>query len=228
MNDQYKGTILLVEDNVELNDVNSRAFELRGYEVYAALTLEKARLHLLHIEPDVILLDVMMPDGSGFDFCHEIRSTTTAHILFLTAMTSHEDMVKGMRIGGDGYIKKPFHPEEMLVKVDAAMRRHGKEKAHIIKKGNLRLDVMSIQAFCDGASLRLTPTEFSLLLLFVKNAGHPLSSDFIYETVWKAPIIKCKNALQTAISKLRRKIEPTGYQISVHRDEGYAFHKSVT
>ena len=76
--------------------------------------------------------------------------------------------------------------------------------------------------------MRLTPTEFSLLLLLVKNAGHPLSSDFIYETVWNVPIIKCKNALQTAISKLRRKIKPTGYQISVHRDEGYVFRKSIT
>jgi len=84
----------------------------------------------------------MLPDGCGFDFCQEIRDSTSAHILFLTARTSHEHMLQGMRIGGDDYIKKPFHPEELLVKVDAAMRRHGKEKACIIKKGNLRLDIM--------------------------------------------------------------------------------------
>ena len=222
----YKGSVLLVEDNVDLNSTNARALELQGYDVYTALTLEKARRHLLLIEPDVILLDVMLPDGNGFDFCQEIRGNTTAHILFLTAKASHEDMMRGMRIGGDAYITKPFHPEEMLVKVEAAMRRRGTEKVQEIKKGHLTLDIMVIQAFDNGESLGLTPIEFSLLLLLVKNEGHYLHPDFIYETVWGAPAINDKNALQTAISKLRRKIEPTGYTIAVLRGNGYSFQKS--
>ena len=223
----YSGSVLLVEDNADLNDVNSRALELRGYEVYTALTIEKARQHLLRIEPDVILLDVMLPDGSGFDFCKEIREGTTAHILFLTAKTSHEDMMQGMSFGGDAYIIKPFHPEEMLVKVDAAMRRRGTDRVQIIKKGDLVLDIMAIQAFDKGDSLRLTPIEFSLLLLLVKNEGHHIKSDVIYETIWKAPIVKDMNALQTAISKLRRKVEPTGYTIVSQRGYGYTFIKNL-
>jgi len=218
--------VLLVEDNDKLNDANSRALELRGYEVYTALTLEKARQHLLWLEPDVILLDVMLPDGNGFDFCKEIREATTAHILFLTAKTSHEDMVRGMRSGGDAYITKPFHPEEMLVKVEAAMRRRRTEGISIIKKGSLALNILAMQAFDNGNSLRLTPIEFSLLLLFVKNEGHPLSAEYIYETVWKVPIVKNKNALQTAISKLRRKIESTGCIITAQRDHGYTFQRT--
>lgn len=219
----YKGTVLLVEDNIDLNQANARALELRGYEVYTAMTIEKARGHLSFINPDIILLDVMLPDGNGFDFCKEIRGATQAHILFLTAKATHEDMMQGMSIGGDAYITKPFHPEEMLVKVDAAMRRHGTDTVQMIKKGNLTLDVMAIQAFDNDESLGLTPTEFSLLLLLVKNEGHHVNSDFIYETIWNSPFISDKNALQTAISKLRRKIEPTGYTISVLRGQGYLF-----
>jgi len=222
----YKGYVLLVEDNIELNDANSRALELCGYEVYAALNLEKARQYLLWMEPDVILLDVMLPDGSGFDFCKEIREKTTAHILFLTARADHDDMMQGMISGGDAYITKPFHPEEMLVKVDAAMRRRRADKVQIIKKGSLELDIIAIQAFDDGKSLGLTPIEFSLLLLLVKNEGQSLDSDFIYETVWKAPAIKNKNALQTAISKLRSKIKHTDYSITVQRHHGYIFEKN--
>ena len=221
----HKGTVLLVEDNIELSAANSRALELRDYKIYTAFTLKKARQYLMWIEPDVILLDVLLPDGNGFDFCKEIRDTTTAHILFLTAKIAHEDMVQGMSIGGDAYITKPFHPEEMLVKVDAAMRRHGSDRAQIIRKGSLTLDIVAIQAFNDGESLMLTPIEFSLLLLLAKNEGHLLSPVFIYEAVWKVPAIKNKNALQTAISKLRRKIENTDYCITIRRNNGYVFEK---
>ena len=219
----YKGIVLLVEDNIKLSNSTSRALEWCNYEVYTAFTLEKARQQLLWIEPDVILLDVMLPDGSGFDFCKEIRDVTPAHILFITAKASHEDMVQGMSTGGDAYITKPFHPEEMLVKVDAAMRRRKTEKNQIITKGSLMLDIIAMQAFDDRKSLDLTPIEFSLLLLFVKNEGHPLSSDFIYETIWKTMINDNTSALRTAVSKLRRKIKPTGHIIVAQRGLGYTF-----
>jgi len=222
----YKGRILLVEDHIELNDANSRALEFCGYEVYTALTLQKARKYLSWLDPHIILLDVMMPDGNGFDFCKEIRHNTSAYILFLTAKTEHEDMIKGMSIGGDAYITKPFHPEEMLVKVEAAMRRHDTSKIKVIKKGRLTFDIIALQAFNDGESLRLTPIEFSLLLLLAESEGKALSSSYIYETVWNAPPIENENALQTAISKLRRKMENTGYSIITKRYQGYVFEKN--
>ena len=223
---QGKGKILLIEDNVDLNDANSQALELQGYEVYVALTLEKGEQILSWIEPDVILLDVMLPDGSGFDFCEEVRKITTAHIIFLTAKASHEDMVRGFTNGGDAYITKPFDSEEMLVKVAAAIRRRKLDKSYLITKGSLTLDVMAAQAFTQGESLNLTSTEFSLLLLFVKNEGLALSATSIYETVWKMPAINYKRALHSVISKLRYKIENVEYDIVSKHGYGYIFEKS--
>ena len=157
-----KGTVLLVEDNIGLNDANAQALKLRGYSVLAAENLAKAREKLAQGSPDVILLDVMLPDGSGFDFCEEIRGKTKAYILFLTARVSHEDMVRGMTGGGDAYITKPFHPEEMLVKVDAALRRLDIDKSPVktLSLGSLSLDIVSGQAFINGVDLLLTKKEF--------------------------------------------------------------------
>ena len=108
------GTILLVEDDADLNNANRRALELMRHTVHAALTLAQARAILDTTEPDVILLDVMLPDGDGFAFCREIRERTQAHILFLTAKAEHEDLLNGLAIGGDDYITKPFHVRELL------------------------------------------------------------------------------------------------------------------
>ena len=101
-----KGLVLLVEDNQALNSSNCRALTLRGYNVLTALTLAEARARLAGAEPDIILLDVALPDGDGISFCREIRGETAAHILFLTAKIEHEDMVLGLQYGGDDYITK--------------------------------------------------------------------------------------------------------------------------
>ena len=121
-----RGVILLVEDNVALNANNSRVLTMLGYEVFQALTLAEGRKWLQENEPDVILLDVLLPDGDGIDFCSEIRQpplSTQAHVLFLTAKTSHADRIRGLASGGDDYITKPFHPQELIARVESAMRR---------------------------------------------------------------------------------------------------------
>ena len=222
-----KGVVLLVEDNAKLNIANSRALELSGYEVHTALTLTEAKAQLARIDPDVILLDVMMPDGDGFDFCDAIRGETNAHIIFLTAKVEHSDRVRGLHTGGDDYITKPFHPEELMARIAAAMRRRGMDKtpAKTIEKGSITLDIIAAQAFVNNADLNLTPKEFALLLMLVQNEGSTMSAEYIYESVWKAPLIGDNNALKTAISKLRSKIEATGFDITSHRGRGYVFQK---
>ena len=128
-----KGTVLLVEDNAELCANNARALAMLEYAVHPAHTLAQARNWLVANKADIILLDVMLPDGNGLDFCAEIRDLplhTGAHILFLTAKTEREDLVRGLANGGDDYITKPFHPEELLARVEAAMRRRSMQRAN--------------------------------------------------------------------------------------------------
>ena len=223
----HKGTVLLVEDNEALNISNGRALTMRGYKVVAALTLSAARSHLCKTDPDVILLDVMMPDGSGLQFCREIRPSTAAHILFLTAKSEHDSIVCGLENGGDDYIIKPFHPEELLARVDAVMRRRKMPNSTgpMLIKGLLKLDIMAAQAFVDGENLSLTPKEFSLLLFFAQNEGRVVRAEAVYKTIWNAPLTSDKNALQTAVSKLRQKVEHAGFSIDALRGQGYIFKK---
>ena len=220
-----RGTIFLIEDNEDLNQSNRRALCMRGYRVESFCTLAAAKKQLSLLSPDIILLDVMLPDGDGFAFCREIRSHTAAHILFLTAKTQHKDMVRGLSDGGDDYITKPFRLEELLVRVDAAMRRQtiAKKPLKTVQKGALVLDVAASQGFFHGASLGLTPKEFALLFLLMQEEGRLLSAHKLYESVWKAPLMEDKNAVQTALSKLRQKLESTGYTIAMLRNQGYMF-----
>ena len=224
---ENKGFVLLVEDNEGLNRSNSRALTMRGYNVAAALTLAEARLRLTEAQPDIILLDVELPDGNGIDFCEEIRGKTTAHILFLTAKLEHENMVQGLNNGGDDYITKPFHPEELLARIDASMRRREMDKktVQVIKSGNLMLDIATAHAFLNGENLSLTPTEFSLLILFIQNKGKILDSTYLYEEVRKQPMNGDSNALRQHVSRLKKKLESASngeYTIFASRNEGYS------
>jgi DNA-binding response OmpR family regulator len=223
-----KGVVLLVEDNKELNAINCRALRLRNYTVYTAETIAQAEEQLIMREPDIILLDVMLPDGDGLNFCKRIREMTSAHILFLTAKTDHEDMVRGLLSGGDDYIAKPYHPEELLARVDAAMRRRNMTPASagVVTKGALALNIAAGMAFVNGIALPLTPKEFSLLLLLSQNEDKVISAKELYEKAWNAPLAGDKNALQTAVSKLRSKLEPTGYTVAARRGQGYVFEKN--
>ncbi|SHN64435.1 response regulator [Desulfovibrio litoralis] len=170
-----KGMVLLVEDNAELNANNTRALKMLEYEVHPALTLAEARSWLATNEADVILLDVMLPDGDGIDFCTEIRGEplcTTAHILFLTAKTGHEDRVRALADGGDDYITKPFHPEELLARVQAAMRRRNMqrtkdEQQHTETAVTTMSETQKLHAF--AAFYRLTEKESAVLLHIIQS-----------------------------------------------------------
>ena len=220
-------TVLLVEDNDKLNEINRRALENVGYTTYTALTLSKAREHLSCFKPDVILLDVALPDGSGFDFCAEIRETTDAHILFLTSRRAHDEKLKGLSRGGDDYIVKPYKLSEMLARVAAAMRRRDMEKApsNTVVLDSMTLNVSAGTAHISGRDLALSQKEFCVLLCLAQNAGNILSAETVFAKAWDQPMLGDKSALQITISRLRKKIEPSGYDISFVRGKGYALEK---
>ena len=144
-----KGRILYIEGNEALILSNSSALKQRNYEVLTASTLAQARVQLTEGAPDIILLDADLPDGDSLLFCKEIREKTAAYISFFTENAACESIVRGLENGGDDYIVASVRPEELLARVDAAMRRRRMDgmPAQVIEKGRLRLDIVASLAF---------------------------------------------------------------------------------
>ncbi|MDR0905206.1 MAG: response regulator transcription factor [Oscillospiraceae bacterium] len=224
-------SVLVVEDNKQLNDINSRALRLEGYEVFSALTLAAARAYLETHTPDAIVLDILLPDGNGVDFCREIRERTAAPILFLTSVKGYEQTLEGLAAGGDDYLNKPFDINILIAKIAAFLRRDNiaervKQPGKTLTRGSLTLDIMVNVAALNGADMLLSPKEFSLLLLFAQNDGKSMSAEYLYEKVWKAPMNDNDSAVKNMVYRLRKKLEGSGYTISASRNEGYSFEKS--
>jgi DNA-binding response OmpR family regulator len=216
--------ILLVEDNEQILRGNERMLKRRGYDVMAAMTLREARERVGTAEPDAIVLDIMLPDGSGLDFMRALRQESNIPILLLTGLTTPEDVVRGLTDGGDDYLTKPYDFSVLLARVEALLRRAGRlPKA--LRKGPLKLDIMAGQALLHGKNLLLTQKDFALLLLFTQNEDKALSAEHLYEKLWITPILDDTQAVKSAVSRLRRKLAGSGYTIAAKRGEGYLFER---
>ena len=224
-------TVLLVEDNKKLNEINRRALENKGYEVLTAFTLAQARERLVSCTPDVILLDVMLPDGNGFQFCREIRGATDAHIIFLTSRAEEAEQLRGLEFGGDDYITKPFKLEMLIGRVQSVMRRRGMTEtpSAALAKGNLRLDALSGRAFINETDILLQPKEFAVLNFFFQNEGKTVSAEAIYESVWGQPMGDDKSAVIKRVHSLRSKLTEGNcdFEISNVYGKGYRFEKKA-
>ena len=143
--------VLLVEDNKEILQGNRRLFELEGYDTACAPTLRDARASISERRPDAIVLDIMLPDGNGLDFMRELRGGENAGIpvLLLTGLTAKEDILHGLKSGGDDYLTKPYDFDELLARTEALLRRSARVP-EIIIKGSLSLDPVAAQAFING------------------------------------------------------------------------------
>ena len=222
---ETKAIILLADNNEELTISNANILRSHGYAVLAVRTAADAELLLAENCPDIILTGTTLADTGGFDFVRKIRGQTSAHILFLAAESEHKDIVRGLGAGADCYITLPLHPEELLARIGAVMRRRSMSNPQVITIGSLVLDIAAFQAFMNGVSLELAPKEFALTFMLARNEGKVISTECLYEAVWKAPLTGDKNALQTAVCKLRQKLEPAGYTVAAVRGHGYYLHK---
>ncbi|MDL2318725.1 response regulator transcription factor [Eubacteriales bacterium OttesenSCG-928-A19] len=219
--------VLLVEDNEKMMEANRRDLTDAGYHTEMAFDLAEARACLARSEPDVIVLDILLPDGNGLDFIGEIRKTTAAPVLLLTALDEKEEMLAGFRAGGDDYITKPYDLDEMRERVAALIRRREMYEAHVPHRlicGPLVLDLRSQQAHLDGGNLQLTPKEFALLLMLAQNMGNVLSKETLYGGVWKQPIAGDSGTLWRHLSTLKKKLEAMtkDVELTTARGKGYA------
>ena len=239
-------TILLVEDDKEVQDYNSYLLSKHGFGVANARTLADARMFLVTAKPDAIVLDIGMPDGNGLGFLREVRSgrlkskncspciicgqcmesynINQIPVLMLTGFGEAHDVVKGFSTGCDDYLPKPYTFEVLLARLTHLIQK-AEQVPEIIEKGLLTLKITSMIALLLGEDLLLTQKEFFLLLLFVQNEDRVMSAEYIYEKVWGQEMNKEARALQQHISNLRSKIEGCGYSIIPVRNAGYRFEK---
>jgi len=219
--------ILLVEDDKDIQEVNTNMLKRRGgYNVRLAMNLAEARRQVSEAVPDILVLDITLPDGSGLDFLQELRQDLHFPVLLLSALDESGDIVRGLRAGGDDYLAKPYDNDVLLARIEALLRRTA-QLPKTLTKGSLVLDIIAGRAFIKSSALNqdllLTQKEFAVLLLLVQNEGSVMSAETIYKSIWKQPSSFDHNTLQATISKLRKKIEPSGYTIAVVRNQGYAF-----
>jgi len=223
-------SILLVDDNKDIQKLNKEMLERRGdYDVRLAMNLSEAKEQTAERRPDLIILDIMLPDGSGLDFIKELRNKSNFHnkdipILLLTALGKSADVVKGLDMGADNYLSKPYDNSVLLAHIESLLRRTSRVPKTLTKYP-LTLDIIAGRAFIDGRDLLLTQKEFAVLLFFTQNEGRVLSMETIYTNVWKqsqdAEIDT--NTLKATISNIRKKIEPSGCEINALRGKGYIF-----
>lgn len=220
-----KQIILLIEDNPHIMKINRAALTRRGYRVVGAETIEKGRALLEHENPDLLILDIMMPDGNGLIFCEEVRKKSTLPILFLSALTENQDIVNGLMRGGDDYLPKPYNLDVLLARVEALLRRTRRTIETVLTRGVLTLNTVSQCVLVNGEDILLTPKEFAILLYLVQNEGREIQMEQLYEEAWGKPMGDDTSAVKTTVSRLRKKIETSGFTIVFARGAGYCFEK---
>ena len=230
MNEE-KPIILVVEDETDVLRINARMLARRGYTVYTAENYRQAYERLENPIPDLLILDIMLPDGSGYDICKRFRSISDHPVIFLTGKGETCDKVEGLGHGGDYYLTKPYDPDELLAVADRLIKRHLQtkqkhEQLTTIVKGSLTLDIPLSRAAVNGADAGLTVKEFALLLLLVQSEDKEVSPHELYEKVWGVPSGEDIRTIRFHIRNLRRKIhadDAKDYDIVSVYGKGYMF-----
>lgn len=223
----------MVEDDEDLCKLLEYNLTQNGYQVEILSHLEGALERVRERKPDLILLDVMLPDGDGFAFCRRLRSeppTADVPVIFLTARTEEVDRVLGLEIGGDDYITKPFSPRELVARVKVHLRRQRRGELETKSYGPLRLDVSSRRAYLNNQPLELTATEFRLLEFFVSNPGRVFTREQILTSIWGENTHVTPRNVDVHIRRLREQIEqiPEKPQwLQTVRGFGYRFEATV-
>lgn len=205
--------ILLLEDDVSLVDGLRYSLKKSGYDVTVVRTVEEAISNLPNLcQYDLLLLDVTLPDGTGFEVCERVREQDKEiPIIFLTASDEEVCVIRGLDLGGDDYITKPFMLGELCSRIRVQLRRSGKreqDKAAVIQRGDITIDLLSSRVLLNGKALELTAAEYRLLCLLVKNEGLVMTREKIFDALWDSSgDFVDDNTLSVYVRRLREKIE---------------------
>ena len=207
----YKPIVFVVEDEKDVLRINARMLSRHGYNVFTAENCHEAYKKLENTIPDLLILDIMLPDGSGYDICSKFRTISDHPVIFLTGKSDIYDKIEGLGKGGDYYLTKPYDPDELLAVADRLIQRHlqTQEKHQnltVITRGPLVLDITRGRAIVNGNDAGLTSKEFLLLLLLVKNEDKEVSPNELYEKVWGLSAGSDTRTIRFHIKNIRKKI----------------------
>jgi DNA-binding response OmpR family regulator len=201
-------TVLIIEDNSTMLRALKDNFELKGYRVKTASDGELGLNAALAVNPDMIILDIMLPKINGYEVCSNIRKKDLdMPIIMLTAKDQESDVVLGLNLGADDYVTKPFSIKELLARAEAFMRRRKKDKTTVYEFGDFQLDVDKETLTRKGKQVKLTPGEYKMLHFFLKKAGCALTCDEIRNNVWGYSRFITLRDIDNAVNNLRKKIE---------------------
>lgn len=207
-----KVRIVTADDDPQLLRLIARNLEFEGYAVDTASDGAQALELIERMSPDLVLLDVMMPKMDGFTVCQHVREFSGVPIIIITARGQDQDKVKGLDLGADDYLTKPFSVEELLARVRAVLRRtqlHAEEgmAGRVTTIGVLTIDYAQHLVTRSGKEVTLTPTEYRLLAYLAQNVGRVITQDLLLEHVWGADYVGESHMLQVNVNRLRRKLE---------------------
>ena len=227
-----KPKVLVVDDEPQMVGIIAYALEQEGFEVLTAYDGEKALLKVAQEKPALVVLDVVIPEIDGFEVCQRIRQQTTIPVIMLTVKREEVDRIRGLELGADDYLTKPFSHRELVLRVKAILRRTGVTQARErIVSGELSIDLLRHQVTLRGQPVDLTPTEFRLLSCLASNAGRVLTWQALLKEVWSYEEWQAgPELIKVHIRRLRKKIEPDPGEphfILTVRGVGYMFCNQI-
>ena len=224
--------IFVVEDEPDIARLISHNLQASGFQVLSFASAGSVLSEAVREAPSLFLLDVMLPGTDGFALCHQIRQTpvlSAVPVIFLTAKTAEADRVKGLELGGDDYITKPFSPRELVARVRTVLRGAAHSSflpAEILRLGDLEIDVSSMTVQVQGRNVLTTVREFRLLEYLANHRGRVLTRDQLLDAVWKETPFVTPRSIDVYIRRLREKIEPNPHHpqyLKTLRGIGYRF-----
>ncbi|MDQ0189995.1 response regulator transcription factor [Alicyclobacillus cycloheptanicus] len=215
--------ILVVDDDAHIRELVRHYLQREGFETLEAEDGIAAQTILQERSVDLVVLDIMMPGMDGWDLCAEIRQYSSIPILMLTAKGETVQKVKGLRLGADDYMVKPFDPDEFIARVRALLRRYQIATEHVVQVGNVLLNGKAHAATCNGVPVPLPPKEFDLLFKLASYPGHTLSRDELIEQIWGYDFDGDERTVDVHIKRLRDKFaeEACAFRIVTVRGLGY-------
>lgn len=224
-------TILIVDDEAPIREMLRMPLEMAGFNCLEAADIKQAHSCIIDQRPDLVLLDWMLPGGSGIELLRRLRRdelTAQLPVIMLTAKTEEDNKIQGLDVGADDYVTKPFAPREILSRINAVLRRAGQgDNESLVEVSGVKLDMSSQRVFIDQQPVSMGPTEFRLLKFFITHQERAYSRGQLLDYVWGGNVYVEERTVDVHIRRLRKALGDYGNLVQTVRGTGYRFSTSI-